>query len=250
MHWACFLAPALAMSNFPRSQTGLMVHGKRSFGDRSLTYQATLSNGRGPVDTYLDLDGNKALGGHLALDLPQLDELTVGASAYAGTYTARTRTYGLGGEEVITDDNVTERYRELSTALDLRARLGAVLVNAELIARDARYDDRARPRAMTSPGEQQPDFFAYGAYALVGVRLPWWGLMPFVVGEYTHPMWAPVPHYVGGMLGINVRAAPTVTLKTQVQSGVVPEIQSGFVPDGPGAEPGTIRFRYSPDAGE
>jgi hypothetical protein len=216
---------------FPRSQTGLLVHGRRAFGDRTLTYQATVSNGRGPVDTYLDLDGNKAIGGRLTLDLPVLDELTLGASAYTGTYTARTRTYGLGGETVVADDDVTERYRELASGLDVRARSGPVVLNAEVIAREARYDDRARPRATTAVNEQQADFFAYGTYVLVGVRLPWWGLMPYVVGEYSHPMWAPTPHYLGGMLGINLRVAPTVTLKTQVQGATLPGRRGGLVPD-------------------
>jgi hypothetical protein len=216
---------------FPRNQTGVMVHGARAVGDTRVAYKATLSNGRGPVDTYLDLDGNKAVGGRLTLDLPVLDELTLGASAYTGTYTARTRTYGLGGDEVVADDTVTERYRELATGVDLRARSGPVLLNAELIAREVRYDDAARPRAMTSVGEQQPDFLAYGTYVLVGVRLPWWGLMPYAVGEYTHPMWMAAPHLAGGMVGINLRAAPTVTLKTQLQFAGVIDARSNTVPD-------------------
>lgn len=221
----------IGQSLFPRSQTGLMVHGSRPLGDKTLHYQVTLSNGRGPVDTYLDLDHNKAMGGRLALDLPLLDELTLGASIYAGTYSARTRSYGFRDEEVVADDSVTERYSELSTGADLRARHGPVLFHAEVITRQARFDDQARPPAPMSPGEQQPDYLAYGGYALVGVRLPWFGLMPYAVGEYMHPSWAPTPHIVSGTLGINVRAAPTVTLKAQVQGAAFPSLRSTLLPE-------------------
>lgn len=223
----------IGLAQFPRSQTGLMVHGSRLVGDTRLVYQATLSNGRGPVDTYLDLDGNKAVGGRLVAELPALDELTVGASAYAGTYTARTRTYGIGGESIIAEDIVTERYRELSTGLDLRLRRGPLLVNLELLTRQARYDDAARPISLTSIGEQQPDFLSYGGYGLVGYRLPWVAIMPYVVGEYVHPMWAAVPHVVGGMFGLNARVTPAVTLKAQLQWAKMVDALPGLLSDDP-----------------
>ncbi|HWM88749.1 MAG TPA: hypothetical protein VNO33_23020, partial [Kofleriaceae bacterium] len=79
----------IGLALMPESQTGIMVYGSRAVGDSSLIYNLTLSNGRGPADTYLDLDNNKAIGGRLVLETRWLDEFTLGASAYTGTYSAR-----------------------------------------------------------------------------------------------------------------------------------------------------------------
>jgi len=223
----------IGQSLFPRSQTGLLLHGSRAFGDQTLSYRLTLSNGRGPADTYLDLDHNKAVGGRLALDTPWLDQFTAGVSLYTGTYSARSRSYGLRNDEVVADDTLIEGYRELAMAADLRARSGPLLIDTEVITRQGTYADAARPPDLLVPTEQQPDYFAYGGYVLAGVRLPWLDLMPYVMGEYMHPMWATVPHIWEGAIGINMRAAPTVTLKTQFQGARFSGIRNPVMPDEP-----------------
>ena len=220
----------IGMSLFPKSQTGLELYGTGSLGDSALTYHLTLSNGRGPVDTYLDLDYNKALGGRLVLDTPWLDEFKIGASAYTGTYSARTRSYGLRGGAIETDDRLTEGYRELSLAADLRARAGPLLLHAEVISQQVVYDDAARPRTTIDLG-QQPDYFAYGGYVQAAVRLPWFGLMPFASAEYLHPQWRTVPAIMVGGAGINMRVTPSVTLKTQAQGAWFPKVENLVIPE-------------------
>ena len=223
----------IGLSLLPESQTGIMVYGIRAIGDSSLTYALTLSNGRGPVDTYLDLDNNKGIGGRLVLETRWLDEFRLGASAYTGTYSARSHSYGLREGEVEADHALTERYRELGMAADLRARSGPLLIHAELISRQAVFSDGARPTDEVVPDAQQPDYFAYGGYVLAGYRLPWFHLMPYVTAEYLRPQWRTVPKIYVGALGVNVAVTPTVTLKTQVQRASIPEARNIVIPEEP-----------------
>jgi hypothetical protein len=217
---------------FPRSQTGLEMYGTRAFGDSALTYHLTISNGRGPADTYLDLDYNKGIGGRLVLAIPWLDELRLGASAYTGTYSARERSYGLRDKEIETDEARTEGYRELCLAADLRARAGPLLLSAEAISRQTVFSDRARPAPQVGAG-QRPDSFSYGAYVQAGFRLPWFGLMPFGIYEYLHPEYRTVPTIWTAGAGINMRVTPTVTLKTQLQRATFPVVKNQVTPDDP-----------------
>jgi hypothetical protein len=220
----------IGLALFPESQSGLELYGTRAFGESALAYHLTLSNGRGPVDTYLDLDYNKAIGGRLVLDTSWLDEFKLGASAYTGTYTARTRSYGIRDEELETDDRITERYRELGLAADVRARSGPLLVHAEFITRQTAYDDGARPRIDIGTG-QQSDYFTYGGYVQVAIRLPWLGLMPYASGEYLRPQWRTIPDIWVAGAGINMRVIPSVTLKTQLQVALFPEVSDIVIPE-------------------
>ena len=223
----------IGLSLFPKSQTGLELYGSRSFGDKSLTYHLTVSNGRGPVDSYLDLDYNKAVGGRLVFEAPWFDEFKVGASAYTGTFTRRARSYNLALTAVETTNDVTEGYRELAVAADLHLRSGPLIVNAEAISNQKVYRDDARPRDTQTPTGQLPDSHSYGAYVIAAYRLPWLGLMPYVHGEGLRTQWPTVPNIWVAGAGINVRASPTVTLKVQLQRAWVPGTVSLVVPDEP-----------------
>ncbi|MGC4068234.1 MAG: hypothetical protein QM784_27015 [Polyangiaceae bacterium] len=73
----------------PIRQTGLQFYGLRELADSlSFDYAVTLSNGRGPIDEYKDLDGNKGLGARLKLAY-STDHVTLrlGGYGYTGRYT-------------------------------------------------------------------------------------------------------------------------------------------------------------------
>jgi hypothetical protein len=75
----------------PIWQTGIEAFGRRDLGDSvQATYALTLSNGRGPVDEYQDLDSNKAVGlrATIAYTSGPLS-VRLGAYGYRGRFTDR-----------------------------------------------------------------------------------------------------------------------------------------------------------------
>jgi hypothetical protein len=202
---------------FPERQTGVHVYGKHAIGEYAVGYHATVSNGRGPLSAFHDLDRNKALGARLELHAPWLGSTDLGFSAFHGRSTDRPAdqvTVGAGGGLV----NVTPpgtSYMETSFAIDVRLQRGPLLVQGEAIVNDGDFDDGARALARVG---FQPDIRQAGGYLLAAYRLDALdGLMPFVVGEYDV-----VPSTVdtgdGSSLilvagGLNYRPIPDVVLK-------------------------------------
>jgi len=172
---------------FPSHQTGLELFGSFAIDATQLGYHLTLSNGRGPIDTYQDLDSNKALGWRFwAKHDASIGTFTLGTSGYKGRYTDSKMVYGMTNGRLSIQYPDTERYDELSLATDLKWTWGSYLLQGEAILRDVRYDDRLRPAAQfATPGTQwSPDQRVWGYYALTGYRLKWWGIMPFVMNQY------------------------------------------------------------------
>ncbi len=217
---------------FPERQTGLQVHGSVYAGETKIGYHVTLSNGRGPMDAYLDLDKNKALGARVYAQTDALlGKLTVGISGYRGNFTNRpdnpVRLDPTDGP--VLNNVVTERYTELALAADLKWEPGNFLVQAEIISADRAYEDALRPPVLIALPGSPPGFISdlrrLGYYALLGYRLPWWNLMPFAVWQsYDNPLLVDVNEW---QIGFNMRPVPEVVLKAEY-------INVDF-PDTPGA---------------
>lgn len=202
---------------FPRSQTGIQLHGIQLLPPVKVGYHLTLSNGRGPIDTHQDLDGNKALGGRLyAQTETSAGELVLGFSGYRGTYTDSSDAFVITAEGFRIEQLRTTHYEEQGLAADFTWDWGGLAVQAEAIMQDIVFDDALRPLLLTFEGPPgfTPDHRKYGAYAQAGYRFDWGGVMPYAGYEYyddnsflrtTTEAWA----------GLNVRPTPRVVLKAQ-----------------------------------
>jgi hypothetical protein len=206
---------AVAAGLFPDRQTGLEIYGNLYLQDTQVGYHLTLSNGRGPVDSYMDLDNNKAVGGRMFLKNDRLlGSFSLGASAYRGTYTNSDRQFRVNaGSYINIDQPVLLRYEELSLAGDLKWELGGLLVQGEILMNEVAYK-KGRPSVVTTQGigNLQPDFRSWGTYGLVGYRTPWFGVMPYVAIDYYNG----VPFgFTAPWCGLNVRPTGRVVLKAQ-----------------------------------
>jgi hypothetical protein len=208
----------IGSSLLPQSQTGLEAYGRFGFGPAELGYHLTLSNGRGPIDTYQDLDSNKAIGGRLFGKLDtSAGVFTLGFSGYRGRYTDSESQFAIVDGQFQSVTNVTSRYEELSLATDFKWLWGGFHFQAEAILNDVAYDDSTRPvdpALFGGPPGFSPDYRRWGAYGLAGYRTNFVGLMPFVVLETYDPGqltgFAPITSF---WVGLNARPIPRVVLK-------------------------------------
>jgi hypothetical protein len=205
---------------FPAQQTGLEFYGGGLVGPVELGYHLTLSNGRGPLDAYQDLNGNKAIGGRLfaRADTPA-GTFTVGVSGYKGRYTDRKQEYVFDAAGTLgTKYQRVLDYNELSLAADLKWEHQGFLLQGEAIMNDAVYD-RQRPTdpfVISGPPGYLPDTRRFGVYGLTGYRFGFLGTMPFAGAEYYdtgRPMFAGKSAAFFG--GLNVRPTARVVLKAQ-----------------------------------
>lgn len=171
---------------FPSRQTGIEIYGTHGIGDTTLGYHLTISNGRGPVDSYEDLDKNKAIGWRIwARHDSPVGTFALGTSGYRGRYTDVAAGVNATGS-LLQYTNVNS-YQELGLAADFKWTWGGYLLQAEAILHDVAYDDKLRPATAppaatgwTADGRQ------WGFYTITGYRLPWFGVMPFVGTQYLN----------------------------------------------------------------
>jgi hypothetical protein len=216
---------------FPERQTGIEGYGSFYVDATQVGYHLTLSNGRGPIDAYQDLDHNKAVGARLFVHNDSLlGTFTVGVSGYRGTYSDRP------GNPIVFDADglslskvLTSRYEELALAADLKWEWEELLLQSEVIVSDQAYPDGLRPAGFQWPGlppNYLPDNRRKGFYVLMAYRTPWWNIMPFVIGQmYVNPL---VTNANILELGLNVRVLPEIVLKAEFIHVVFPLVGTGI----------------------
>jgi hypothetical protein len=245
------LPPAMVSSQLvPSWQTGLELFGRYPLGrELALDAVATLSNGRGPIDEWRDLDDDMALSGRLRLswDTPGTS-LALGGFGYYGkstdlieTTTLRTAADGTvdaaDPESLVVEDVVVESYQESMLAADLRFAWEGLLVQSEGVERRVDYEvptllTQSQALVLGVPLGQAayaPNNVGYAFYGLVGYTLPFTrqlggvALTPYASVERS------VPADEGSAFdqwqyrfGLNVRPSPYVTLKGEVNH-VAPE---------------------------
>jgi hypothetical protein len=201
---------------FPAHQTGFELYGSYGINATQLGYHVTLSNGRGPVDSYQDLDSNKAVGWRAWVKHDSsLGTMTLGTSGYRGRYTDSSSVYGLVNGGLNISYPIQTRYDELSLAADLKWNWGGLLLQGEAILHDIRYDNRHRAAAAFAPAGTawETNQRVWGYYTIAGYRFDWLGVMPFFGTQYqdwgkgnAFSVWA----FSGGL---NVRPNDMVVFK-------------------------------------
>jgi len=226
------------MEMMPLSQTGLQVFGRYFPSDFIFfDYAATLSNGRGPMEHYMDLDENKGVG--LKLKVTIRDDntsLAVGGYSYYGSYTDNTKSVGAAepGSEFAFMPIVTivEAYDEFCQSADFQLDLYGLTLRSEYIFRLVKYDTTrplnieelmAQPNdSDLPPGSTQylANFTGHDVYGLIGYELPikrWIGsvvIMPFFMYEYSYLSDTRRERNTKNTrFGLNVKPSPFVALK-------------------------------------
>ncbi|HET7539721.1 MAG TPA: hypothetical protein VFK05_07610 [Polyangiaceae bacterium] len=203
---------------FPEQQVGLQLYGSHFFDPVEIGYHLTLSNGRGPVE-YQDFDEDKAVGGRLYLKTDAIGSLTVGASIYRGGYYDRSAKYVIIKDGTTVDQTYAtiSKYQELSLGADLKWEYKSWLVQGEAIMNEANFANDGRPRStvLKPPQGFQADYRRWGAYGLVGYRLPF-ELMPYVIVQHAFSPDSPTtPPATAYELGVNYRPTAAVVVKLE-----------------------------------
>jgi hypothetical protein len=208
---------------FPERQTGFELYGRwDATNSGTLGYHVTLSNGGGPISEYRDLDGNKAVGGRLFWEQRGFGELKIGYSMYYGRTTDAVQGIGVNAAtgKLIPTEKVFVQYDQLSIAGDITWKWKGLLLQAEYVSQQRAYTGKGR-QAVANPLEQRSvfpiDTPAWGAYALVGYRLPWFGIMPYMI--YSDFQLADETGSDAGTrgfsAGLNIRPIDAVVLKLE-----------------------------------
>jgi hypothetical protein len=216
---------------FPESQAGLELIGHAYLSEVGIEYHLTLSNGRGPIDDTRDLDSNKAVGARVVFEWKHEFDLKVGFSFYRGLYTNATPT----SFDVTTGQATTtilERYTEQALAADASLDFRGLVFRGEILGSDHRYEPNFRGMGPSFT----PDNRQWGAYGLLGYRLPY-ALMPFVLAQYYEFPATPGnqlnPSVIAYQAGLNYRLHPSVVLKAEATYATLPDSSLAIVRDTP-----------------
>ncbi len=209
----------------PESQSGILIEGRYDVTDHvALEYGAGLSNGRGPIDMYYDFDRSKGITGRLKLLYTGHGELQVGVSGYQGKYTNAVVNLSIDENELSSSDIVTTEFKEVSLAGDIRYQNGGFLFQTEAMMNDRAYEEGGRSRIT---GGLTPDSRRWGVYGLTGYRFDWYGVMPYVIGEYSPVPNASIPELPRKVLllggGVNIRPIAQVVVKLGYDQALFPD---------------------------
>lgn len=206
------------MKVIPDAQLGLQALG-RLFPTTSLylDYAFTLSNGRGPADTVIDYDNNKAVGLRLKLSYLRPDfEIALGGYGYNGKYTDKKVTT----KNIFPSYDTVLSYKEYAAAIDFLIAFYGVRIQAEYLHNLVYYGD-IRPYDFTIGG-YKADFSVDAMYAMLSYRLPLDSLLdgmvltPYigVAGEYPYSV--DIQYFNAIWCGLNFKPSSWITIKTEV----------------------------------
>ena len=204
---------------FPEQQTGLQLYGGGFLDPFEIGYHLTLSNGRGAVE-YEDFNDDKAFGARLYAKTDAIGTLTVGASFYRGGYYDRSAKYVpiKNGTEVDQTYTTISKYEEMSVGADVKWEYKSWLAQGEFIMNETNFakGDRPRLQVVRPPQGFTADYRRWGAYGLLGYRLPFVPLMPYVIVQHAYSPDTPnTPPATAYEVGVNLRPTAAVVVKLE-----------------------------------
>lgn len=227
----------------PASQMGLSLYGSKFLTDNfNLKYALTISNGRGPLDTVLDLDENKAFGVRLKGKYKKSDfKISFGGYGYFGQYTDVERRVQLhldsNYEPVKVDGSIlgseiekTVQYKEFATTADLSIEYKGVKlfgeygfrrVNYDIPIEQSFFDQLLENQDVTD--RQEPSYVFYTAYGVLSWTLPLDKFIsPVSITPYGGYDWVNSRDHLSGWsidksarFGVNIKPSPFFVFKIE-----------------------------------
>ncbi|MCP4675692.1 MAG: hypothetical protein GY854_09340 [Deltaproteobacteria bacterium] len=230
----------------PLSQMGLQFYGSTFIGElMKLDYAVTLSNGRGPVDTLMDLDENKAIGARAQATWSGENwNLKIGGYGYFGKYTDASRravvnlTAGPTGIEIDDESGsatsaviqVEEEYNEMIGTADLSLELWGVKLFGEYVFKRVNYIKapiQIRDNQFIQNGDivdtrYEPSFTTQSVYGILAWTLPLDKFIaPVTITPYGGYDWVQIQDHFDWYavritrFGLNVKPSPHIVLKLE-----------------------------------
>jgi hypothetical protein len=237
--------PYMLLQEFvPRAQTGVQVFGRWFATDRFvLDYALTVSNGRGPIESVMDLDENKGLGARLRFSWDLGDvHIAFGGHGYYGRYTDRETlaviTYDADGQfsdaagsPIRSETETHVAYDETVLSADLLIEAFGFRLQGEHVWRhvdytvppEARYVDALFLPGGIGAAAYAASFVGEAFYVLLSYDLPlerWIAPMritPYAMferTEYDDTQQSHMKPYVW-IVGVNLRPIPSVAIKLE-----------------------------------
>ncbi len=224
----------------PTWQTGLELYGSRMLTDSlTLDYAVTLTNGRGPIDEYKDLDSNKALGLRLKL-VYSTDDVTlrIGGYGFTGRYTDQEERDYVQLRPDLTLDSpafganliTTESYNEQTVTLDALVRYKGLKLFGEYARRRVIYshaplegdDDKMLSGVPYNVPLYYASYIGTAYYAVAAYEVNVSSILdgakvtPYIGFDRIEPNnVAPVQNNKQYRFGLNVKPSPWVTTKLE-----------------------------------
>lgn len=224
----------------PPAQTGLQLYGRLFPWDMVyFDYALTASNGRGPLESYIDLDDNKGVGLRLKLSY-QGDDFTIAGGGYG--YTGKTSDskdiiHIIGLSSQASEDRPILSETIPNDVCDEHILSSDILIEAFGLRLQAEYAYRYQDFSVNRPMESEyailqtaspldelfhPSEIGHDFYVLLAYTLPlhrWLHpvlITPYAMFEYGHTtdifLWANANRYLAG---VNIKPSPFVTLKLE-----------------------------------
>lgn len=167
----------------PSKQLGVQLVG-RAFLASGLTldYAGTVSNGRGPLDSVMDIDENKGLGLRWKLAYEKDDfSISVGQYGYTGRYTTVSKALyvGPGSSDFKSVVTIDSQYDERSLANDILIKFHGLRLQSEATWRQVKYTIPPKMSAGNFNGNPllasqfyAASYLSKGIYGLLAYELP------------------------------------------------------------------------------